>query len=163
MYESSQIVSRRSLNRHFFLSPAIIVILVEALIFLEARVPSLAWPFWFSLTLIAVNWFAFCLAGWLAIRQQNKRSLRTALSAGAILLVVEVFVRSISVGLSQGSPENEFLIASIQRTIAWTTEFPSAWLTQGGIFLQYLIFSPLYLGLSLLGGVVARRQFISKY
>lgn len=157
MHKSSQIVSGRSLRHYFFLTPAVIVILVEALVVAEARVPSLTWPVWFSLTLITVNLYAYCLAGWLATRQQSERSLLSTVLAGAALLVVEVIVRSVAVGLNQGSSENEFLIASIQETIPWTAGISSTWLIQVGIILQYLIFSPFYFGLSLLGGVAARR------
>lgn len=157
MYKSSQIVSGRTLRRYFFLTPAVIVTLIEVLVVVEARVPSLTWPVWFSLTLITVNLYAYCLAGWLATRQQRERSLLSTVPAGAALLAVEAIVRSVTVALNQGSSENELLIAGIQETIPWTAGLSSTWLIQVGIILQYIIFAPFYFGLSLLGGVAARR------
>jgi hypothetical protein len=146
--------------RTFLLVPTVLVILVEVLVSFQHRAPNVAWPVWFSFALITVNFFAYCLAGWLAVRRRQEGQLTAAISAGIVILVVEVIARSISVGLTLNSSDND-LIIMIKETFAWTSPLSSTTLTHIGIISQYIIFSPFYLFLSLLGGLMARRYFSS--
>lgn len=143
--------------RSFLLIPAILVVLVEVLVTFEQQTKTLAWPVWFSFALIAVNFFAYCLVGWLAARQRQEKQLATAVFAGTLILVFEIIVRSVAAEVTESLSDTDHLLIMIKETLEWTSPLSNAALARIGIVFQYLMFSPFYILLSLLGGLLATR------
>ena len=144
-------------SRKLLALPALLVIFVEVLTVAGEHMSESGLAIGVSIVLIATNFLAYGLAGWFAIYRSPSRPLLASGFAGVALLVVEMLARGISIGLSQSSEESDlFFFEAVRHVMPWAEDLSDTQLSLFGAAVQYLVFSPFYVALSVTGGLLGK-------
>ena len=139
-----------------YLLPLSAIFAIEGLVAIEEWwMPNFTWSLWFGVALVFGNLLSYCLVGWISIRYRSGR-LSRAVIAAMIILSIEATIRSAWVVLHPNTVVADSLLIVFQPIFDVTNGFSDTQLIVLGVFLQYIIFSPVYILASLAGGVVAR-------
>ena len=142
-------------NVRVFLLPLMLVVAIELLIALQEFAPNLLLPEFFGYLFIGGNFFAYCFVGWLAVHGGSGQ-LRSAAIAGIIILCFEATIRAVWVAQLPNIDTKDPLLEILQLFYDIPSGLSATQINVLVVFIQYFLFSPVYITLSILGGAVAK-------